>query len=230
MQAGALATSQPNSCRSARVQTRWICKAETEAAEAEDDEDEDIDPEDIAGVDGLDEDVEDIPEDSVGDRRDGRQLNAESSYDSERRDSRKSKYEERVIEVSRVTKVVKGGKQLGFRCVLAMGDEKGTVGVGCASAKEEAYFGAAKVMLRPASDGTGLIAGGSVRTVLELAGIQNGFGKQIGSPNPLNNARCTIECLSQMRSMQEIADTRGMTIKEMLTYQGERAVPSAQPV
>ena len=123
----ALCPQQPNSCRSARVQTRWICKAETEAAEAEDDEDEDIDPEDIAGVDGLDEDVEDIPEDSVGDRRDGRQLNAESSYDSERRDSRKSKYEERVIEVSRVTKVVKGGKQLGFRCVLAMGDEKGTV-------------------------------------------------------------------------------------------------------
>ena len=59
-----------------------------------------------------------------------------------------------------------------------------------------------------------------MRTVLELAGIQNGFGKQIGSPNPLNNARCTIECLSQMRSMQEIADTRGLTIKEMLTYQG----------
>ncbi len=69
-----------------------------------------------------------------------------------------------------------------------------------------------------------------MRTVLELAGIQNGFGKQIGSPNPLNNARCTIECLSQMRSMQEIADTRGMTIKEMLTYQGgEYAVPPPPP-
>ena len=72
-------------------------------------------------------------------------------------------------------------------------------------------------------------AGGSVRTVLELAGIQNGFGKQIGSPNPLNNARCTIECLSQMRSMQEIADTRGMSIKEMLTYQGGKQLMAPCP-
>ncbi|KAK9821201.1 hypothetical protein WJX74_009733 [Apatococcus lobatus] len=256
---------RPSTCRPhssslkpARAFKQWICRAQAE--EQEEENEDDIDPEDIAGVEGLDEDVEDIPEDSIDD---GRMLTSKSNYENEGRRGRgrDSEYEERVIEVSRVTKVVKGGKQLGFRCVLAMGDEKGTVGVGCASAKEvqiavqkaavdakknlitipltkafsfphrqEAYFGAAKVMLRPASDGTGLIAGGSVRTVLELAGIQNGFGKQIGSPNPLNNARCTIECLSQMRSMQEIADTRGMSIKEMLTYQGERAVPSAQPV
>ncbi len=91
----------------------------------EEEEEDDVDPEDIAGVDGMDEDVEDIPEDSLR-QEDGRGLNKQSNYDDER-PRRKSEYEERVIEVSRVTKVVKGGKQLGFRCVLAMGDEKGTV-------------------------------------------------------------------------------------------------------
>ena len=94
-------------------------------AEENSEDAEDVDPEDIPGVDGLDDDVEDIPEDSL---EDGRELNTESNYDdSDRPGRRKSEYEERVIEVSRVTKVVKGGKQLGFRCVLAMGDEKGTV-------------------------------------------------------------------------------------------------------
>ena len=119
-------TCRPTSShpRIARVHKQWICRAQAEDQEEE--TEDDVDPDDIAGVEGLDEDVEDIPEDSLDD---GRQLASKSNYDSEGRRGRgrDSEYEERVIEVSRVTKVVKGGKQLGFRCVLAMGDEKGTV-------------------------------------------------------------------------------------------------------
>lgn len=116
---------QSGSLRPARAHRQWICRAQAEDEEEQEDED-DVDPEDIAGVEGLDEDVEDIPEDTLDDER---ALASQSNYDNEGRRGRgrDSEYEERVIEVSRVTKVVKGGKQLGFRCVLAMGDEKGTV-------------------------------------------------------------------------------------------------------
>ena len=128
-----------------------------------------------------------------------------------------------------------------------MGDERGQVGVGCASAKEvvqavskavvdaknslvtvpltrnstfphriDGYFGAAKVMLRPASEGTGVIAGGAVRVVLELAGVKNGFGKQLGSPNPLNNARAALVGLGEMRTLQQVAAQRDMTVEEIM--------------
>ena len=80
----------------------------------------------------------------------------------------------------------------------------------------DGYFGAAKVMLRPASEGTGVIAGGAVRVVLELAGIKNGFGKQLGSPNPLNNARAALVGLSEMRTLKEVAAQRDMTIEELM--------------
>lgn len=80
----------------------------------------------------------------------------------------------------------------------------------------DGYFGAAKVMLRPASEGTGVIAGGAVRVVLELAGIKNGFGKQLGSPNPLNNAKAALEALKEMRTLQQVAAQRDMTIEEMM--------------
>ena len=80
----------------------------------------------------------------------------------------------------------------------------------------DGYFGAAKVMLRPASEGTGVIAGGAVRVVLELAGIKNGFGKQLGSPNPLNNARAALVGLSEMRTFKEVAAQRDMTIEEFM--------------
>lgn len=133
------------------------------------------------------------------------------------------------------------------RVVVIVGNERGQVGVGCASAKEvvlavskavlaaknglvtvpltrnftfphriDGYFGAAKVMLRPASEGTGVIAGGAVRVVLELAGIKNGFGKQLGSPNPLNNARAALVGLSEMRTLQQVAHQRDMTIEEIM--------------
>ena len=83
--------------------------------------------------------------------------------------------------------------------------------------------GAAKVMLRPASEGTGVIAGGSVRVVLELAGVKNAFGKQLGSGNALNNARATIDGLRRQRTMQMVAAERGLTMEELVGYQ--RAVP-----
>jgi len=128
-----------------------------------------------------------------------------------------------------------------------VGDENGTVGVGCASAKEvvqavrkagidakrksikvpltkansfphkfDGIFGAARVMLRPASEGTGVIAGGAVRVVLELAGVKNAFGKQLGSDNPLNNARATIEGLKAMRTLEQVAAERGLPLEELL--------------
>lgn len=84
--------------------------------------------------------------------------------------------------------------------------------------------GAAKVMLRPASEGTGVIAGGSVRIVLELAGIKNAFGKQLGSGNPLNNARATVDGLRRQRTMQMVAAERGLTMEELIGYQ--RAGPA----
>ncbi|KAL2641854.1 hypothetical protein R1flu_009441 [Riccia fluitans] len=158
----------------------------------------------------------------------------------------KSEFEERVVQIRRVTKVVKGGKQLSFRAVVIVGDKKGKVGVGCAKAKEvitavqkssanakrnlvtvpmtkyktfphraDGNYGAAHVVLRPASVGTGVIAGGSVRVVLELAGVENALGKQIGSENPLNNARAVVEAVTSMKQFREVARDRGIPMEEL---------------
>ncbi|GMN50774.1 hypothetical protein TIFTF001_019926 [Ficus carica] len=155
-------------------------------------------------------------------------------------------FEERVVQVRRVTKVVKGGKQLHFRAVVVVGDKKGQVGVGVGKAKEviaavqksavnarrniitvpmtkyltfphrsEANYGAAKVMLRPASPGTGVIAGGTVRIVLEMAGVENALGKQLGSNNALNNARATVAAVQKMRQFQDVARERGIPMEEL---------------
>ncbi|KAL6544816.1 ribosomal protein S5 [Orobanche minor] len=155
-------------------------------------------------------------------------------------------FEERVVEVRRVNKVVKGGKQLHFRAVVVVGDKQGNVGVGVGKAKEvvdavqksavnarrnivavpmtkystfphrsEADYGAAKVMLRPASPGTGVIAGGAVRIVIEMAGVQNALGKQLGSNNPLNNARATLVAVQKMRQFREVAQQRGIPMEEL---------------
>eukprot|EP00951_Prasinocladus_malaysianus_P046681 scaffold647864_cov43-Prasinocladus_malaysianus.AAC.2 len=159
----------------------------------------------------------------------------------------KDPFEERVVQVRRVTKVVKGGKQLSFRAVVVVGDKKGTVGVGCAAAKEvvqavqkaaivarqecvkvpitrgesfphrvQGRHGAAKVMIRPAAEGCGVIAGGATRVVLELAGFRNGFAKQLGTPNPLNNARATIEGLSRLRTWKQVAESRGQSVSHIM--------------
>lgn len=87
--------------------------------------------------------------------------------------------------------------------------------------------GAAKVMLRPASEGTGVIAGGAVRVVLEMAGIKNAFGKQLGSGNPLNNARATVDGLSRMRTFEQVAELRGLTVSELMGFR--KGMTSAGP-
>ncbi|KAL3519779.1 hypothetical protein ACH5RR_017928 [Cinchona calisaya] len=163
-----------------------------------------------------------------------------------KREKVKDGFDERVVQVRRVTKVVKGGKQLHFRAVVVVGDKKGQVGVGVGKAKEVAIavqksavnarrnvitvpmtkystfphradgdYGAAKVMLRPASPGTGVIAGGVVRIVLEMAGVENALGKQLGSNNPLNNARATVVAVQKMRQFSEVAQERGIPMEEL---------------
>lgn len=141
-----------------------------------------------------------------------------------------TQWEEKVIQVRRVTKVVKGGKKLSFRAILVVGNENGQVGVGIGKASDvvgavkkavtdakkhtvnipltsnssiphiiNGIFGAATVIMKPSAQGSGVIAGGSVRTVIELAGIKNILAKQLGSSNALNNARATINALSKLK-------------------------------
>ncbi len=157
-----------------------------------------------------------------------------------------SEWQERVVQIRRVTKVVKGGKKLSFRAVVIVGNEKGQVGVGVGKAADvigavkkgvadgrksvitvpltkansiphpvNGIGGGAKVMVRPASPGTGVIAGGAVRTVLELAGIQNILAKQLGSSNPLNNARATIDALTSLRTFSEVSKERDIPIDQL---------------
>lgn len=147
----------------------------------------------------------------------------------------KLKFEEKIVQITRVTKVVKGGKKLTFRAVVIIGDNKRKVGVGIGRAEDvnlaidkavlngkknlinvpltiqysiphvvKSGFGACSIMLRPASGGTGVIAGGSVRTVLELAGIKNILAKQFGSSNILNNAKATILALTNLNEKVEL--------------------------
>lgn len=155
-------------------------------------------------------------------------------------------WQERVVQIRRVTKVVKGGKKLSFRAIVVVGNEKGQVGVGVGKASDvigavrkgvadgkkhlvdvpltkansiphpvNGAGGGAKVMMRPASPGTGVIAGGAVRTVLELAGVRNILAKQLGSGNPLNNARAATNALSSLRTFSEVAEERGVPIETL---------------
>ncbi len=157
-----------------------------------------------------------------------------------------SEWKERVIQIRRVTKVVKGGKKLSFRAVVVVGNAKGQVGVGVGKSSEvigaiqkgvaaakknmitvplfkktithpiNGRAGAGKVMLRPASEGTGIIAGGASRVVLELAGVENVLAKKLGSQSPLSNARATMNGLASLRTFKEVAQSRGLTLSEML--------------
>ncbi len=157
-----------------------------------------------------------------------------------------SEWIERVVQINRVTKVVKGGKKLSFRAIVIVGNKKGQVGVGCAKASEviiaiqkaiadgrknlitvpifkttiphpiTGRSGAGSVMLRPASQGTGIIAGGAVRLVLELAGIENILAKSLGSKAPLNAANATLEALKALTPFNEVAKKRGLTMAELL--------------
>lgn len=157
-----------------------------------------------------------------------------------------SEWTERVVQISRVTKVVKGGKKLSFRAIVIVGNQKGQVGVGCAKASEviiaiqkaiadgrknlvtvpifkttiphpiTGKSGAGEVMLRPASEGTGIIAGGAVRSVLELAGIENILSKSLGSKSPLNAANATIAALKALTPFTDVAKRRGLSMAEFL--------------
>jgi small subunit ribosomal protein S5 len=153
---------------------------------------------------------------------------------------------ERVIEINRVAKVVKGGRRFSFTALVVVGDEVDRVGLGYGKAREVplaiskavedarknlfsvpkhgqtitheivGQFDAARVVLRPASEGTGVIAGGGVRAVLELAGIRDVLAKSLGTTTPINMTRATVDGLRRLVRPEEVAQLRGKTIKEVL--------------
>jgi small subunit ribosomal protein S5 len=172
---------------------------------------------------------------------------------------------ERVVEINRVAKVVKGGRRFSFTALVVIGDEVNRVGVGYGKAREVPLaiskavddakknlfevpkhgttithevigkFGAARVLLRPASEGTGVIAGGGMRAVLELGGIRDILAKSLGTTNPVNMLKATVNGLKQLRRPEEVAQTRGLTVQQVLpagTKKSEQAeeIPVEQPV
>lgn len=168
-------------------------------------------------------------------------------------DPSKLNLEEKVVQINRVAKVVQGGRRFSFSAVVVVGDGNGIVGAGLGKAGEvpeairkgvedakkrlikvplvgstiphevHRHFGASRVMLKPASPGTGVIAGGSVRSVVEAAGIRDILSKAQGSTNPINVVRATIECLTALRSADVIAALRGRTAEELLGKRGAEA-------
>jgi small subunit ribosomal protein S5 len=165
---------------------------------------------------------------------------------SDYQDTRELK--ERVVEINRVAKVVKGGRRFSFSALVVIGDEVDRVGVGYGKAREVPLaiskavddakknmftvpkhgttitheiigsFDAARVLLRPASEGTGVIAGGGVRAVLELGGVKDILAKSLGTTNPINMLKATVNGLQNLRRPEDVAKIRGKTVSEVLPY------------
>jgi small subunit ribosomal protein S5 len=166
---------------------------------------------------------------------------------------------ERVVEINRVAKVVKGGRRFSFTALVVIGDEVDRVGLGYGKAREVPLaiskavddakknlftvprhgttitheilgeFGAARVLLRPASEGTGVIAGGGVRAVLELAGIRDILAKSLGTTNPINMLKATVQGLQSLRRPDEVAATRGLTISQVLPVSAKKVEEQEAP-
>ncbi|TML40504.1 MAG: 30S ribosomal protein S5 [Actinobacteria bacterium] len=167
---------------------------------------------------------------------------------------RERELKERVVEINRVAKVVKGGRRFSFTALVVIGDEVDRVGVGYGKAREVPLaiskavddakknlftvpkkgttitheilgeFGAARVLLRPASEGTGVIAGGGVRAVLELGGVRDILAKSLGTTNPINMLKATVNGLQRLRRPEEVAQTRGLTVSQVLPVPTRREV------
>ncbi|HSH21080.1 MAG TPA: 30S ribosomal protein S5 [Candidatus Caenarcaniphilales bacterium] len=164
-------------------------------------------------------------------------------------DPAKLTLEERVVQINRVAKVVKGGRRFSFSAVIVVGDGAGHVGAGLGKAGEvpeairkgvedakknlikvplvgttvphevRQQYGASVVLLKPASQGTGVIAGGSVRAVVEAAGIRDILSKSLGSNNPVNVVRATLEALRSMHSAEELSSRRGRPLRSVISGQ-----------
>jgi small subunit ribosomal protein S5 len=167
-----------------------------------------------------------------------------------------------VVEINRVAKVVKGGRRFSFTALVVIGDEVDRVGVGYGKAREVPLaiskavddakknlftvpkkgttitheilgeFGAARVLLRPASEGTGVIAGGGVRAVLELGGVRDILAKSLGTTNPINMLKATVDGLQRLRRPEQVAQIRGLTVSQVLPIpaKSEESVAEQQPV
>ena len=166
---------------------------------------------------------------------------------------------ERVVEINRVAKVVKGGRRFSFTALVVIGDEVDQVGVGYGKAREVPLaiskavddakknlftvpkkgttitheilgeFGAARVLLRPASEGTGVIAGGGVRAVLELGGVRDILAKSLGTTNPINMLKATVNGLQRLRRPEEVAQMRGLTVSQVLPIPSRPAGENMEP-